>query len=139
MVFRSRIWKRVLITYLYSQRFCFQPCRYMRIFRKGHTTSITGTGFKPLFQWESVSGAGRYQLTVFDEAGEPYWAWEGAATQIYVGGRSLRFRWNDPGCQLVKIHPATSRTVLSALHPRTFYVIFDAEVINNARAYLMAV
>ena len=49
-------------------------------------TDIEGAGGKPLFAWKVVSGASRYQLIVFDEAGEPYWAWEGAGTQIYMGG-----------------------------------------------------
>jgi len=39
-----------------------------------------------LFAWEAVSGTSRYQLYIFDEAGEPYWAWEGTGTQIYMGG-----------------------------------------------------
>lgn len=49
-------------------------------------TDTTGAGLKPLFVWEPVTSANRYQLVVFDEAGEPYWAWEGAKTQIYMGG-----------------------------------------------------
>ena len=49
-------------------------------------TDIESAGVKPLFAWEVVSGASRYQLIVFDEAGEPYWAWEGTGTQIYIGG-----------------------------------------------------
>ena len=49
-------------------------------------TEVQGVGEKPLFVWESVSGANRYQLIVFDETGEPYWAWEGAQTQVYMGG-----------------------------------------------------
>jgi len=49
-------------------------------------TDITGVGEKPLFKWDAVTDAGRYQLIVFDEAGEPYWAWEGTKTQIYMGG-----------------------------------------------------
>ena len=49
-------------------------------------TDLKGAGEKPLLKWEAVTGASRYQLIVFDEAGEPYWAWEGTATQIYLGG-----------------------------------------------------
>ena len=49
-------------------------------------TDIEGASEKPLFAWEAVSGASRYQLIVFDEAGELYWAWEGTVTQIYMGG-----------------------------------------------------
>lgn len=50
------------------------------------STVTSGAGEKPLFGWDAVAGADRYQLIVFDEAGEPYWAWEGAVTQIYLGG-----------------------------------------------------
>ena len=49
-------------------------------------TDVKGVGEKPLFMWEGVTEANRYQLLVFDEAGEPYWAWEGPNTQIYMGG-----------------------------------------------------
>ena len=49
-------------------------------------TDVEGAGGKPLFLWESITEANRYQLIVFDEAGEPYWAWEGTKTQIYMGG-----------------------------------------------------
>jgi hypothetical protein len=49
-------------------------------------TDIEGVGAKPLFAWEATANAERYQLIVFDEAGEPYWAWEGIKTQIYMGG-----------------------------------------------------
>lgn len=49
-------------------------------------TPVDGAGEKPLFAWEAVSGAGYYQLVVFDEAGKPYWAWEGNGTQIHLGG-----------------------------------------------------
>jgi hypothetical protein len=49
-------------------------------------TDIEAVGEKPLLKWENVTGASRYQLIVFNEAGEPYWAWEGTNTQIYMGG-----------------------------------------------------
>ena len=49
-------------------------------------TDVQGVGEMPLLAWESVAGAERYQLVVFDEAGEPYWAWEGTQAQVYMGG-----------------------------------------------------
>lgn len=49
-------------------------------------TDIAGAGAKPLFQWDAVPAADRYQVIVFDESGDPYWAWEGTQTQIYMGG-----------------------------------------------------
>lgn len=53
-------------------------------------TDVKGTGTKPLLRWGEVTGASRYQLTVFDETGEPYWAWEGTQTQIYMGGTETK-------------------------------------------------
>jgi hypothetical protein len=55
----------------------------------GNIKQLTDTervGVKPLLAWEAVGDANRYQLIVFDETGEPYWAWEGAKAQIYMGG-----------------------------------------------------
>jgi len=49
-------------------------------------TNVTEAGGKPLFTWEAVTGSSRYELIVFDETGEPYWAWEGTKTKIYMGG-----------------------------------------------------
>jgi hypothetical protein len=49
-------------------------------------TDTERVGVKPLLAWEAVSNANRYQLIVYDETGEPYWAWEGPQTQIYMGG-----------------------------------------------------
>ncbi len=49
-------------------------------------TEVKGIGVRPLFVWDAVSGASRYQLIVFDDGSEPYWAWEGTKTQIYMGG-----------------------------------------------------
>ncbi|HLO14675.1 MAG TPA: hypothetical protein VK206_07600 [Anaerolineales bacterium] len=49
-------------------------------------TGVQGAGGKPLFIWEAITDANRYQLIVFDEAGEPYWGWEGTKTQVYMGG-----------------------------------------------------
>lgn len=49
-------------------------------------TEVKGAGEKPLLQWEPVAVAVRYQIIVYDEAGQPYWAWEGSTSQIYLGG-----------------------------------------------------
>lgn len=49
-------------------------------------TDVKGGGEKPLFAWNTVSGASRYQLIVFDNGGDAYWAWEGTKTQVYMGG-----------------------------------------------------
>lgn len=49
-------------------------------------TAVDGAGAKPLFKWEPVTGAVRYQLIVYDADKTPYWAWEGTESQIYLGG-----------------------------------------------------
>jgi hypothetical protein len=49
-------------------------------------TPLEGGGIRPLLAWDAVPGAERYQLLVFDEADQSYWAWEGGKTQVYMGG-----------------------------------------------------
>lgn len=49
-------------------------------------TDTRGAGAKPLFKWQTVPEAARYELIVYDQAGAPYWAWDGTQTQIYLGG-----------------------------------------------------
>lgn len=50
------------------------------------TTSETGAGLKPLLAWEPVEEAAEYQVTVYTPGKEPYWAWHGEATSVYLGG-----------------------------------------------------
>ena len=50
------------------------------------STPESGNGSHPLFRWDEVSGADLYQLYLFDPEGGAYWAWEGTATEIYLGG-----------------------------------------------------
>lgn len=47
---------------------------------------VDGDALRPLLSWEPVDGAARYSLLVFDDAGDAYWAWEGTATQVHLGG-----------------------------------------------------
>ncbi len=49
-------------------------------------TDTKGVGPKPLFQWQAVPNAARYQLILNDASGTPYWAWDGTGTQVYLGG-----------------------------------------------------
>jgi hypothetical protein len=49
-------------------------------------TDTQEVGAKPLFQWEAVANAARYQLILNDASGAPYWAWDGTGTQVYLGG-----------------------------------------------------
>ena len=50
------------------------------------TTAESGVGSKPLFAWEPLPAAATYQLVVYDADGRAYWAWEGSATSVYLGG-----------------------------------------------------
>lgn len=49
-------------------------------------TAESGGGERPLIEWEPVEGADSYGLVLFDPEGEPYWAWLGYDTSIYVTG-----------------------------------------------------
>ena len=42
-------------------------------------------GSVPLFRWEPFDAAVTYQLTVLGAEG-PLWAWQGEATEVYLGG-----------------------------------------------------
>jgi hypothetical protein len=43
-------------------------------------------GAYPLFEWTAVPDAAFYILLVFDTTGGAFWAWEGTATSVYLGG-----------------------------------------------------
>lgn len=49
-------------------------------------TPAAGVGQKPLFEWTPVKGAARFALFLQFPDGEPYWAWSGADSSIYLGG-----------------------------------------------------
>jgi len=49
-------------------------------------TPLTGGGIKPLFSWEPVDRAESYGMVLFGPEGDPYWAWQGYETKIYLGG-----------------------------------------------------
>jgi len=48
--------------------------------------ATTGAGETPVFEWEAVSGAGRYRLVVVDGSGAMLWAWNGTDTKAGLGG-----------------------------------------------------
>lgn len=52
-------------------------------------TPTEGVGFRPMLSWEAIEGAGSYFLVVKDDAGAPYWAWDGTETSIPLGGASF--------------------------------------------------
>jgi hypothetical protein len=49
-------------------------------------TATSGVGEKPLFEWSAVSGGSSYALFLYFSDGNPYWAWSGESTSIYLGG-----------------------------------------------------
>lgn len=49
-------------------------------------TPTSGVGIKPLFEWSPVQGAVNYSLYLQFPNGQPYWAWSGSVTSIYLGG-----------------------------------------------------
>jgi hypothetical protein len=49
-------------------------------------TPTEGVGLKPRLEWEMVNGADRYALIIYHSNGQPYWAWEGSGTSVYLGG-----------------------------------------------------
>ena len=48
--------------------------------------ATTAAGNRPTFQWAAVEGATSYLLAILDAANNPVWAWQGAATQVILGG-----------------------------------------------------
>jgi len=52
-------------------------------------TPTQGVGVRPILDWEAVEGAGSYFLVVKDDAGTPYWAWEGSETAVPLGGAAF--------------------------------------------------
>jgi hypothetical protein len=61
------------------------------------TTPEEGAGVKPQFAWEPVDGAARYTLVLYTAGGDPYWAWDGAATSVYLGGSDTEPREDSAG------------------------------------------
>jgi hypothetical protein len=49
-------------------------------------TPTSGVGEKPLFEWSAAPGASSYALFLYFSDGNPYWAWSGESTSIYLGG-----------------------------------------------------
>ncbi|MBM3671307.1 MAG: hypothetical protein FJW86_03850 [Actinobacteria bacterium] len=47
-------------------------------------------GERPRFTWKTVDGALEYALVVQTLNGEPYWAWRGTSTKVFLGGERRR-------------------------------------------------
>ncbi len=65
-------------------------------------TPASGAGAKPFFEWEPVEGADWYGLVVKTADGQPYWAWMGRQTSIYMGGTSEAPREDAAGPRLIE-------------------------------------
>lgn len=50
------------------------------------TTPTSGNEPRPLLAWEALDGAATYTVVVFDADGNPWWSWQGDATEVYLGG-----------------------------------------------------
>jgi hypothetical protein len=70
--------------------------------------SESGAGEAPLFRWDPVAGAARYSLAVLGPEG-PLWAWQGEATEVFLGG--LPFE-RPPGWAGPVIVPGTCWSVV---------------------------
>ncbi len=49
------------------------------------TSPTDGGGQRPTLTWGAVEGAASYSVTVVEQDGDPYWAWEGAETTVRFG------------------------------------------------------
>lgn len=65
-------------------------------------TPPMGNGPKPLLAWEAVDGATTYDVIVNTRDGGPYWAWRGAATQVWLGGHETEPDADTEGPVLVE-------------------------------------
>jgi len=61
------------------------------------SSAESGGGTRPELAWEPVDGATTYRVTVFDEQGRPYWAWEGAEASTFFGGGAQSLPEEAPG------------------------------------------
>ena len=53
------------------------------------TTPLSGGGLRPLLAWGPANSAAYYAVKLYAPDGSPYWAWQGTATQIHVGGEPV--------------------------------------------------
>ena len=53
------------------------------------TTPLSGEGLRPLLAWGPANSATYYAVKLYAPDGSPYWAWQGTATQIHVGGEPV--------------------------------------------------
>lgn len=60
-------------------------------------TPQKGAGVKPQFAWQPLDGAVRYTVVLYTADRKPYWAWDGTATSIYLGGSDTAPRDDSAG------------------------------------------
>jgi hypothetical protein len=88
--------------------------------------ATTDAGERPAFSWAGVDGAASYALAVLTAAGEPLWAWHGAATDVILGG------WSAPP-------PAEAFGPLLIDQATWFVVAFDAAGLPIANSVIRPV
>ena len=88
--------------------------------------ATTGAGERPAFTWMAVGGATSYALAVVTTADEPLWAWQGAATEVILGG------WSTPP-------PAEAFGPLLLGEATWFVVAFDAAGVPIANSVIRPV
>jgi squalene cyclase len=49
-------------------------------------TPKKGGGIRPVLRWRPVEGVVTYLLVVQDKKGRAYWSWQGAETEVPMGG-----------------------------------------------------
>lgn len=65
-------------------------------------TPQEGVGTHPKFEWQPAPGAARYTLLLTTADNQPYWAWEGSETFVYLGGDSKPPPEDSPGPILLR-------------------------------------
>jgi hypothetical protein len=88
--------------------------------------ATTGAGQRPAFRWQAVEGATSYALAVVTTADEPLWAWQGAPTEVILGG------WSTPP-------PAEAFGPLLLGEATWFVVAFDAAGVPIANSVVRPV
>jgi len=66
------------------------------------TDPTHGRGLRPVLSWPAVAGAASYRVVVLDSGRRPYWAWQGEATSVRVGGAPKRVPRMTTGPRVTK-------------------------------------
>ena len=63
-------------------------------------TPESGSGIRPLLEWEPVDGADYYSLFLYAPSGRVYWGWAGRGNAVHVGGEP-QIQEDRPGASIV--------------------------------------